>query len=64
VVNTLFGLKATFHSETLEAEVPRGLCLEDKLRGAYVKWLGKQSGAGSNWSLAPPEISIDNSKVK
>lgn len=48
----------------LEAAVLRGLCLEDKLRGAYMEWLGKQSGAGSNCCFAPPKISIDNNKVK
>lgn len=64
VVNTLFVLKVSFHSKTLEAEVLKGLCLEDKLQGAYMEWLGKQNGAGSICSFAPPKISTDKNEVK
>lgn len=64
VVNTLFALKVNFHSKMLEADALWGLCKENILQGNSVERLGKQSRAGSNCSLAPPKISIDNNKAK
>lgn len=61
VANTLL---VAFHSKMLEAEALQGLCLEGKLQGTYVEWLGKQSRAGSSRSLTPLKISIDNNKVQ
>lgn len=48
----------------LEADVLWGLWMENIPQGDCVEWLGKQSGAGSNCSLAPPKISTDNNEVK
>lgn len=64
VANTLFVLKITFLSKMLETDVLWGLCMENILQGYCVEWLGKQRGAGSNCSLAPPKIIIDNNEVK
>lgn len=64
MVNTLFVYKVAFHSKELGADVLWVFCLEDELPGAPVEWLGKEKGAASNHSPAPPQMSTDKNKAK
>lgn len=61
--NTLSILKVTFHSKKLEAGILHVLRLEEGMPEA--PWGGgKEKGAVSNSSPAPPQMSTDNSKTK
>lgn len=64
MVNTLFVYKVAFHSKELGADVLPVLRLEEKPPGAHVEWLGKEKGAASSRSPAPPQMSTDNNKAK